>query len=325
MDELRVGLVGAGHLGSRHARVLREIPGVRLSAVCDVLRERAEACAPPGARVLVDYRELEGVDAVVVAAPTSIHKEITEHFIETGVAVLLEKPMTRTLEEAEELERLVRERDAFLQVGHIERFNPAVVAALEHVKSPRFIEARRVAPFSFRSTDIGVVHDLMIHDIDLVLYLVRSPVAKVEAMGAAVLGGKEDIANVRIVFGDGCVLDATASRISAKAERALRIFQEDCYISLDMLALRAKLMRAREKLLSGRFDASRIPPGDPKEYFFRELVELKELPLPETEPLRAELEAFCEAVRTGEKSAVDATHGLNTMRVAEMIVKEIWK
>ena len=325
MDELKVGLVGAGHLGSRHARVLAEMPGVRLEAVCDIRREAAEACAPSGARVLVDYAELDGVDAVVVAAPTSLHKVIAEHFVEKGLAVLLEKPMTRTLEEASQLERLVRERDAFLQVGHIERFNPAVMSALEHVKNPRFIEARRVAPFSFRSTDIGVVHDLMIHDIDLVLYLVRSPVEKVEAMGAAVLGGKEDIANVRIVFEDGCVLDATASRIAAKAERAVRIFQEDCYISLDMLAVRARLMRPTEKLLSGRFDASRIPSGDPKEYFFRELVELKELPLAETEPLRAELDAFCEAVRKGEKPAIDAPHGLNTMRVAEMIVKEIWR
>ena len=325
MDDLKVGLVGAGHLGSRHARVLAEMPDVRLAAVCDIRRETAEASAPPGARVLVDYTELDGVEAVVIAAPTSVHKEIAGHFLEKGVAVLLEKPMTRTLEEANELERLVRERGAFLQVGHIERFNPAVVSALEYVKNPRFIEARRVAPFSFRSTDIGVVHDLMIHDIDLVLYLVRSPVEKVEAMGAAVLGGKEDIANVRIIFEGGCVLDATASRIAAKAERALRIFQEDCYISLDMLAVRARLMRPTEKLLSGRFDASQIPLGDPKEYFFRELVELKELPLAGTEPLRAELDAFCEAVRKGEKPAIDAVHGLNTMRVAEMIVKEIWK
>ncbi len=325
MDELRVGLVGAGHLGSRHARVLGEMPGVRLSVVCDVDRERASACAPPGARVLVEYRELDGVDAVVVAAPTSVHKEITQHFIEAGVAVLLEKPMTRTLEEAEELERLVRERGAFLQVGHIERFNPAVVAALEHVKNPRFIEARRVAPFSFRSTDIGVVHDLMIHDIDLVLYLVRSPVRRVEAMGAAVLGGKEDIANARIVFEDGCVLDATASRIAAKAERALRIFQEDSYITLDALGMRARLLRPREKLLSGRFDPSRIPSGDPKEYFFRELVEMRELPLAKVEPLRAELDAFCDAVRKKGRPVVDAVHGLNTMRVAEMIIKEIWK
>ena len=235
MKKLQCAVIGTGYLGKFHADKYAALPECELSAIVDVSPEAAASIsAKHGCLGLTDYRELLGkVDAVSIAVPTSLHFEVARDFLKAGAHVLVEKPITTTLSEADELIRLARENDRVLMVGHLERFNPAILALEGTLNQPRFIESTRLAPFKPRATDVSVVLDLMIHDIDIILDIVGSEITHIEASGASVLTGDTDIANARLTFANGCVANVTASRISLKSERKMRLFQKDAYLSVD--------------------------------------------------------------------------------------------
>lgn len=235
MSKLQCAVIGTGYLGKFHADKYAALPECELAAIVDVNPEAAAAIAAKhGCRRLTDYRELLGkVDAVSIAVPTSLHFEVARYFLAAGSHVLVEKPITTTVEQADELIRLAREKNRVLMVGHLERFNPAIIALEGRLNQPSFIESTRLAPFKPRATDVSVVLDLMIHDIDIILDIVDSPITHIEASGACVLTSDTDIANARLTFANGCVANVTASRISLKSERKMRLFQKDAYLSVD--------------------------------------------------------------------------------------------
>src|SRR5262245_52227486 len=246
---LRMAVIGVGHLGRHHARILAALPGVELAAAVDLLEDRAQAAvAGTSAQALNDYRELPGtVDAVVVAVPTASHLEVARPFLERGTAVLVEKPMAATLDEADALIELAGRHGALLAVGHTERFNPAMAAALPMIGTPRFIEVHRLSGFPERSLDIDVVFDVMIHDLDIILAVDGTEVVTVDAVGVPVLTPKIDIANARIKFASGCIANVTASRISRDKVRKVRFFQPDMYLSIDYAAQELEAWRLKPR------------------------------------------------------------------------------
>jgi predicted dehydrogenase len=327
----RVGVIGVGHLGKQHARIYHQMGALAGVADADAARA-AEIAGPYSVPHYTDYRQLFGkVDAVSIAVPTAGHYEVAKEFLSHGIPALVEKPLTKTIDEGEELCRIAREKKVVLQVGHVERFNPAVTAVLDVIKKPRFIEVHRLSPFRFRSSDIDVVLDLMIHDLDIVLHLTRSPLVRVDAVGMSLLFGKEDMANARLEFEDGCVANLTASRISEKSMRKTRIFSEDCYVTVDTLAKEAWIYRttpqlgeALAKLPKDRdlnlADLATIP---------KEFYSVQEVKLPEEEPLARELQSFLDAVEHRREAVVPGEHGVRAMKAAETILKEMrahrWK
>jgi len=323
-EPLRVGVVGVGRLGRIHARVYGELEGVKLIAVADTDGEAASGTAKAfGCEGSSDFRDLLGkVDAVSVATPTSTHADIGTAFLERGVHVLMEKPMGRTLEEADRLVASAKAGDALLQPGHVERFNPALQAAEKAISTPLFIEAHRLSPFSFRSSDIDVTLDLMIHDIDIIRHLVKSPLERVDAVGVSLISGSEDIANARFTFANGCVANVTASRVSAKRMRKIRVFSREGYLSLDYGELRALLFQPTEDVLHGRVNPLEIPDeakADPLPYFLTHLVNVKEIPFNEHEPLKGELEAFVASIRDGRTPPVSGEEGRAAIEIAEAV------
>ncbi len=305
--DVRVGVVGVGHLGRHHARLLAATPGARLVAVSDLSAERAQAAAATtGAEVLTDYRSMIGkVDAVSIAVPTVDHVTVAREFLNAGVHVLVEKPMTTTLAEAEELIALAEKVGRVLAVGHTERFNPAVAAAIPLVKHPRFIEVHRLSGFPERSLDIDVVFDVMIHDLDIVLAIDPSEVVSVTAVGVPVLSPKVDIANARLKMASGCTVNLTASRISRDKVRKVRFFQPDMYVSVDY---------GEQEL-----DVWRIVPqegGRPK-------IEGGSLPVEKGEPLGRELHDFVDAVRTGRPPKVTGRDGYRALQLATRVAEAI--
>ena len=304
---LRVGVVGVGHLGKHHARIFSTLAGASLVAVVDKLPARAaEIAAAYGTRALADSGALLGeVDAVSVAVPTELHREVVVPFLERGVAVLVEKPMARSLAEADEMIAAARASGATLAVGHTERYNPAVSAVLPLVTSPRFIEVHRLGVFPERSLDIDVVFDLMIHDLDVILSLVRSPVTSIEAVGVPVLTPRYDIANARLRFASGCIANVTASRISKDRVRKIRFFQPDAYLSIDYAAQEVEGWRLVKQ------DGARPSiQGGP-------------IPVVRDEPLRLELADFVRAVRDRGTPAVDAAAGRRALELATIIAEKI--
>jgi predicted dehydrogenase len=331
MSGLRVGVIGVGHLGKQHARLYSAM-GV-LAAVADTAPGRAaEIAGPYGVPAFADYRELFGkVDAVSVAVPTDGHHAVAREFLERGVPTLVEKPLAKTIEEAEDLCRIARARKVALQVGHVERFNPAVTAVLDVIRKPRFIEVHRLSPFRFRSQDIDVVMDLMIHDLDIILHLNSSPLARIDAVGTSLLFGKEDIANARLEFEDGCVANLTASRVSEKTMRKTRIFSENCYVTVDTLSKEAWIYRttpqlasALEKLPKDRDLSIADLASIPKEFY-----SIQEVKLADEEPLARELQSFVECVQNGREPVVPGEHGVRAMKAADRILSEMrahrWK
>lgn len=300
---LRLAVVGVGHLGRHHARLAAGLPGVDLVAVVDTNRGRAdEIAAASKTTPLYDARELAGrVDAVTVAVPTAWHLDIAEPLLAAGVHVLVEKPMARTLAEADRMIAAAASGGAILAVGHTERFNPAVQEARGLVRDPRFIEVHRLGTFPERSLDIDVVFDLMIHDLDVVLSLVEHPVESIEAVGVPVLTGRVDIANVRIRFANGCIANLTASRISRDRIRKIRFFQRSAYVSIDYAAQKIEMFR----LQKGIGPAPKIEGG--------------EVPVVGDEPLRRELIDFVEAVRDGRPPLVDGAQGRRALALAAEI------
>jgi predicted dehydrogenase len=306
---MRVAVIGVGHLGRHHARLLGAMDGVELVAVVDLIRERAEEAAQKtGARPLTDYREIVGqVDAVTVAAPTRVHAEIARPFLERGAGVLVEKPMTSSLADADALVDMAARTGAVLAVGHTERYNPAIRAIAPHVTTPRFVEVHRLSGFPERSLDIDVVFDVMIHDLDIILALVRSEVVAVEAVGVPVMTDRFDIANARLTFASGCVANVTASRISRDTLRKIRFFQPDSYISVDY---------AEQEV-----EAYRLVRGDGT----RPRIEGGKLPIAREEPLKIELEDFVGAVRDRRPPLVTGADGRRALALAQRIADEMAK
>jgi predicted dehydrogenase len=301
-SKLRVAVVGVGHLGQHHARLLSSMEGVELVGVVDIRRERAEeVAARVGTRACTAPADLAGdVDAVSIAVPTDAHVEVALPFIHRGVAVLVEKPLAASVADADRLIAAAEERGVLLAAGHTERFNPAVAAALPLVSEPRFIEVHRLGTFPERSLDIDVIFDLMIHDLDLLLASVGSPVASIEAVGVHVLTPRTDIANVRLRFASGCIANLTASRISRERVRKARFFQHDSYVSIDYASQEVEVYR----LVRGN--------GRPA-------IEGGKLDVVRDEPLRRELADFVEAVRNGRPPAVPARAGREALTLATRI------
>ncbi|MFT3807374.1 Gfo/Idh/MocA family protein [Arenimonas sp.] len=304
---LRTAVIGVGYLGRFHAQKYRDLPGSQLVAVVDSVPAAAEQVAAElGVPALADYRELLGkVDAVSIVVPTPLHFAVAEAFLEHGVHVLVEKPITETIEQARALIELARRRGCVLQVGHLERFNPAIQAAAKVISTPRFIESHRLAPFKQRGTDVSVVLDLMIHDIDLIQELVGRPIASIDAVGAAVFSQDIDIANARIRFEGGCVVNTTASRVSLKQERKLRIFQDDAYLSID---LQQKILSTVRKRAAG-------PVESPAQ------VAIDEQSFDQGDALRSEIAAFLQAVREGSEPVVTGEDGLRALATAIKITE----
>lgn len=314
MKPVAVGVLGVGSLGFHHARILQAIPEAQLIGVYDVDAERARSVASDLKTRAYPSSEslLQDVEAVTVVVPTSLHHEVGKAALEHGCHVLIEKPITSNLAEADELIQIAAARGRLVQVGHIERFNGAVRACEPYLENPLFIESHRLAPFVRRGTDVPVVLDLMIHDIDLILSLVGAPVAEVRAAGVSVLSGSVDIANARLEFVGGAVANITASRVSLQRQRKIRFFQPNGYVSLDL------------GQGSGEFYRRKPAPPDPAGIKdLGDLVEHISLRSDGQEPLRLELQAFARAVRGVEPVAVSAVDGRQALAVALDIVEHI--
>lgn len=298
MKPIKTAVIGVGHLGKYHARICKEAGNIELVAVIDTnqdtAREVGEMYQVPS------YTDVNGIidefDAVHVVVPTDMHYVVTRNLLKAGKHVLLEKPMTTTVEEADELMTLAREYDRVLQVGHVERFNPAVIGIQKVLTQPIFIEVHRLSPFNPRGTDVSVVLDLMIHDLDIILHLVKSTVVSVQAVGVPVLTDTADIANARITFENGCVANVTASRVSAERMRKIRFFQSDAYISLDYVAQNAKIYR-REGW---------------------QIID-EEINFAGEQPLQTEIQSFVECVYNGTRPQVSGEEGRNALDIAARV------
>lgn len=292
---LRAGVAGAGAMGRNHARVFSLLEGVELAAIYDQNKQQAEAVAAEFGGIAVDSLEAfaEAVDAATVAVPTIAHRDVGCSLMEAGVHVLMEKPIADSLDDARELIETSKRCGKILQVGHIERFNPVMQELEDRLNEPRFIEAHRLSPFPNRSIDIGVVLDLMIHDLEIILHLVRSPVESVDSVGVAVMTSREDIANARIRFENGCVANVTASRISPERMRKIRVFQGDCYLSLDY-----------QEQTAGMY---RMGAGG---------IEKVEVNVEKDEPLKRELASFIACAQAGSAPAVSGQQGAAALDLA---------
>jgi len=309
MQKIRAAVIGVGYLGRFHAQKYAQAPACELVAVVDPRAAAREAVgAELHTRALADHRELLGVvEAVSVVTPTSEHFPIARAFLEAGAHVLVEKPISETPAQARELIAVAARAGRILQVGHLERFNAAILAAEPHVRSPRFVECHRLAPYRERGTDVNVVLDLMIHDIDIVQTMVGAPIATIDAVGTPVFSDEIDIANARIRFANGCVANATASRVSLKTERKLRIFEDDAYLSLDLQQKILTLIRKR---------APADAPGPLP-------VTIEEQSLEPGDALKAEIDSFLECIRTGRPPVVCGEAGLTALETAIRITEQV--
>jgi len=308
MQKIRAAVIGVGYLGRFHAQKYAQAAGCTLVAVADPEAAAREAVAREvGTRAVADYRSLLGqVDAVSIVTPTPLHYPIARACLEAGAHVLLEKPITESAAEARELIALAARARRVLQVGHLERFNAAILAAEPHLRAPRFIECHRLAPYRERGTDVNVVLDLMIHDIDIVQTIVGSPILTIDAVGTPVFSAEIDIANARLRFENGCVANATASRVSLKTERKMRIFEDEAYLSLD---LQQKILTVIRKRPAG--DAGALP------------VSIEEQALEPGDALAAEIGAFLHAIRAGTPPVVPGEAGLMALETATRITQQV--
>ena len=308
-SKLKAAVIGVGYLGKFHARKFAEISDCELVAVADIDRGvRESVAAELGVDAVDDYRKLIGnVDAVSVVVPTPAHFEIAEAFLDNGTNVLVEKPITETVEQASRLIDTAAKRGAILQVGHLERFNPAVRALKSHLRNPRFVESVRIAPYRDRGTDVDVVLDLMIHDIDLIQYIAGSNIERIEAVGAAVITNKPDLANARIRFESGCVANVTASRTSLKVERKVRIFQQDCYFSADLHQKTVSVYRKGESTIGD----VRVP------------ITIETLQCDDADALRLEIESFLASVRDATPPLVSGEDGRRALETAMDIIGQV--
>jgi predicted dehydrogenase len=311
MPELRAAVVGAGRLGALHAHKYASLPGVKLRYVVDIDASRARKVAhATGATPLEDFRKIAGeVELASVAAPGVTHHAIASALMMSGVDILLEKPMAASLEEARDLKAIAERSGRILQIGHLERFNPAIVHLRSILKAPRFVECHRLAPFTERGTDVDVVLDLMVHDLDVILSVTAAEVVSLEAVGVPILTDRIDVANARIRFSDGLIANLNTSRVAARRERKIRFFQPDAYISADYEARRIQVYRR-----------SPPPPGS-----LYPVISAEQIDLGEGDPLMEEVTAFVESVRTRTTPPVTAADGLRVMEVSERILAAIEK
>ncbi len=303
MKRVKVAVVGVGYLGGFHAKKYAAMSDVDLIGVVDIDKKRVLQIAQDvGSKPYIDYREiLDRVDAVSIAVPTTLHSSIAIPFLEKGIAILLEKPMTSSLDEGRRIIAAAKRGKGILQIGHLERFNPAIIALAGSIKRPMFIEVHRISPFRKRSTDVDVILDLMIHDIDIILSLVNSEIASVEAVGVPVLTDQVDIANARLRFESGCIANITASRVSLDVMRKIRIFQPDSYISIDYAKKAVDIYKLSSK---------------------KQIVH-KNTKISDTDALEAEIRAFVDAVRFNKTPVVDGIAGLTSIEVADLIKKNM--
>jgi len=307
-SKIRVAVIGGGKMGTYHAKLLGKTPDVDLVGVCDTNVWKAQLAAWQSNSVAVrDYKDvLNRVDAVIIAVPTPLHHEVGMAALNAGAHVLIEKPLASTVEQAKELLAVSQEKQLVLQVGHIERFNPAVLEAVKHIRDPRYITVERLGPYDPRMSHIGVVLDLMIHDLDILLTLVGSEVESLEALGANLLSGHEDIANVRVRFKTGCVADLTASRISLGKSRKLRAFQKDSYISLDYGAGALKIYKKKSPVIKSLKD-----------------VEILNPKLTSVDPLKNEHIHFLDCIRHNRKPWPSGERGVEALKLALQISDEL--
>jgi len=309
MDKVRVGVIGVGYLGKFHTEKYSRMDNVQLVGVVDSDRVLAEEVAARfDTRAFADYRDLFGhVDAVSIVVPTEDHFSVATECLNHDLDVLIEKPMTATLEQADDLIKIAESRKRVMQIGHLERFNPAVIALKDIVHNPLFIEAHRLSIFKDRSTDVSVVLDLMIHDIDIIMNLVNSEIKSIHAAGAPVICEHADIANVRLEFESGCVANVTASRISTKNQRKIRLFQKDAYVSVDFTSRDITIIR-RDESCAGDL----IPGMDIRQHSFSE-----------ADALEDELASFIQAVNTRQTPVVSGNAGRQALEVALSITDQI--
>jgi predicted dehydrogenase len=330
---LRIGVVGLGHLGKFHAENYAKLgkhnSALNLSALCDSQPGGATTAKSFKAEFYSDYRQLEGkVDAVSIVVPTSAHHSVGMFFLERGISCLIEKPLATTVEQARELVAMAQKTGAILQVGHVERFNPIVRAATPYFGKPRFIEATRISPYPFRSTDVSVTLDLMIHDIDLSLSLTQEDPIEIRAAGTPVFSTTDDIANARLEFSH-CVANVAASRVSIKKERKWRIFQEHGYISLNLLDNEGVFIEKSEALKSGAIDPSKLSLASigvaALTFQLDKLIKRVVLKGDKTPALEAELADFADCVKTRRRPLVSGEEGLRALKVAEQVMSVMKK
>ena len=309
MKKVAVAVIGVGYLGRFHAQKYAQLAACELVAVVDARQEAREAVAAEvGSRAEADYRSLLGqVDAVSIVTPTAAHFPVARAFLTAGAHVLVEKPITETPEQAQELIQLAAKHGCILQVGHLERFNSAILGAEEHLRAPRFIECHRLAPYKERGTDVSVVLDLMIHDIDIVQTLVGSAITSIDAIGTPVFSEDVDIANARIRFANGCVANATASRVSLKTERKMRVFSDEAYVSMDLQQKIVTVIRKRP----GGTAAGQLP------------VSIEERNFEPGDALKAEIDSFLTCIQLGRTPVVSGEAGLAALQTAIQITAQV--
>ena len=330
MDKIRTAVIGAGKMGAIHAKVYDQLPQSEFVGVVDIDAEKARRLAGQyNCSAFRDCRDILGkVDAVTIAAPTVRHLELAKVFIENKVAVMIEKPLAATVKEGRKIVELAKKNNCVVATGHSERCNPVVQAMKRLDIEPKFIEATRISPYPFRSTDIGVVLDVMIHDIDIILSLAASKIRKVDAVGVSVIGEKEDICNARIVFENGCIANVTASRLALKTERKVRVFSRQAYLSVDYLKKSGIVIKADPNINIVEWIKERRQAGDFNlmTVNWPDLLHIEELHVDDKEPLGLEQETFLRScLDRSVKPEVSAEEGLAALECAEKILASVRK
>lgn len=327
MRDLRVAVIGAGHLGRIHARLLKTVPGAELVAVVDPVADARDLVADEaGVRGFARHEEVDGLDAAIVATTTEHHHAVGLALLQRNLHLLIEKPLARTQSEGAELVQEADSRRLILQVGHVERFNPAWRAVQSHIRRPRYIEAVRTSGYTFRSIDIGAVLDLMIHDLDLVLSVVRSELVDVEAMGSTIFGPCEDMAHAHLRFANGSIANLNASRTSFQAQRTMQLVSERSYVGVDFGAPSAKYVRPSRAVLRGEIDVRQLSRGEREKMrntLFTDLLPVRDLAVAPGNAILDEQTEFCDCIRHGSQPTVPGEHGLRTVAVAERILEQI--
>jgi predicted dehydrogenase len=330
MKRLKLAVVGVGHLGKEHARILAGMPDVELVGVVDANQEQAKSVASRhGAQAFTDHWPLLNlVDAACIVVPTSLHAGVSREFLKRGIPLLVEKPIAATLDEAREMVELSQKHDALIQVGHIERFNPAFEALLRHPMQPKYLRAQRLGPFTGRSTDVGVTLDLMIHDLDLILKLMPGELRSVSALGATMFGKHEDWASARLEFADGCVADVLASRAHPTPSRVMQVWGVEGYAEVDFGQRKLSLLQPSKLVQEQGLDPARLDPASRariRDELFTRHLETQTIDGQQVDQLTAELKHFLDCVRTGTSPRITGEDGRKALAVAEAIVQEIRK
>lgn len=328
MKRLKLAVIGGGHLGRIHARLARSIEQIDLIGIVDPdphARQQAQRDCRTAA--FAHHRQIAGqIDAAVVAVPTIHHHAVGRELLEQGIHLLVEKPLASSLTQALQLTDAARRQGVVLQVGHVERFNPALSTALPFIKSPKYIEATRTSGFTFRSTDIGVVLDLMIHDLDVIISLVGSDLVSVEALGVSVFGDHEDMAQARLVFDNGCVAQLTASRCSFQAQRTMQLFSWRGYVGIDFGSHDVRMVRPSDVLLNRQFDVSTLAAPEKerlREHLFRDLLPMEQLVVEQRNAIQDELHDFVAAIQQSRPPRVTGQQACQAIEIAERVLAQV--